>query len=143
MTNVDYERLNAAIAQVETFLDGKYRGCTARVPLGELGEVEWTGDILKWRSSRTSFCPLRSASADVREALVTVLDDLVAALEVQCETRRRRSEDVRARVDAISELPWEWRALVGRHYPAMALVEVAGLLEEGALVEIQAVAAIP
>ena len=35
-----------------------------------------------------------------------------------------------------------WRELVGRHYPAMALVEVAELLEKGALVEIQAVAAI-
>ena len=35
-----------------------------------------------------------------------------------------------------------WRELVGRHYPAMALVEVSDLLEKGALVEIQAVAAI-
>jgi len=35
-----------------------------------------------------------------------------------------------------------WRELVGRHYPAMALVEVGGLLEAGALVEIQAVAAV-
>jgi enamine deaminase RidA (YjgF/YER057c/UK114 family) len=35
-----------------------------------------------------------------------------------------------------------WRELVGRHYPAMALVEVAGLLEKDALVEIQAVATI-
>ena len=35
-----------------------------------------------------------------------------------------------------------WREVVGRHYPAMALVEVAGLLEPGALVEIQAVAAV-
>jgi len=36
-----------------------------------------------------------------------------------------------------------WREVVGRHYPAMALVKVAGLLEEGALVEIQGLAAIP
>lgn len=35
-----------------------------------------------------------------------------------------------------------WRELVGRHYPAMALVEVKGLLEPGAKVEIQAVAAV-
>jgi enamine deaminase RidA (YjgF/YER057c/UK114 family) len=33
-----------------------------------------------------------------------------------------------------------WRALMGRHYPAMALVEVKGLLEDGAKVEIEAVA---
>lgn len=36
-----------------------------------------------------------------------------------------------------------WRDLVGRHYPAMALVEVADLLEEGALVEIEATAVLP
>ena len=35
-----------------------------------------------------------------------------------------------------------WRELVGRHFPAMALVEVAGLLEKDALVEIQAIAAL-
>jgi len=33
-----------------------------------------------------------------------------------------------------------WRAVFGRHYPAMSLVQVAGLLEDGALVEIEATA---
>ncbi|HED65513.1 MAG TPA: RidA family protein [Planctomycetes bacterium] len=36
-----------------------------------------------------------------------------------------------------------WKNLVGRHFPAMALVQVAALLEEGALVELQARAALP
>jgi enamine deaminase RidA (YjgF/YER057c/UK114 family) len=36
-----------------------------------------------------------------------------------------------------------WRAHMGRHFPAMALVEVNALLEDAALVEIEAVAAIP
>ncbi|MBL8859622.1 MAG: RidA family protein [Planctomycetes bacterium] len=36
-----------------------------------------------------------------------------------------------------------WRAILGKHFPAMALVEVAGLLEPGALVEIEATAALP
>lgn len=35
-----------------------------------------------------------------------------------------------------------WRELVGPSWPAMALVEVRGLLESGALVEIQGIAAI-
>jgi enamine deaminase RidA (YjgF/YER057c/UK114 family) len=35
-----------------------------------------------------------------------------------------------------------WRELMGRHYPAMALVEVAGLVEDGALLEIQGLAAV-
>lgn len=38
------------------------------------------------------------------------------------------------------EVGERWRSLMGRHFPAMALVEVKGLLEEGAQVEIEAVA---
>jgi enamine deaminase RidA (YjgF/YER057c/UK114 family) len=33
-----------------------------------------------------------------------------------------------------------WRRHFGRHYPAMALVQVAALLEDGAMVEIEATA---
>ncbi len=36
-----------------------------------------------------------------------------------------------------------WRARMGKHYPAMSLVKVAGLLEPGALVEIEGVALLP
>jgi enamine deaminase RidA (YjgF/YER057c/UK114 family) len=36
-----------------------------------------------------------------------------------------------------------YREVVGRHFPAMSLVQVAGLLEDGALVEIEATAALP
>jgi enamine deaminase RidA (YjgF/YER057c/UK114 family) len=32
---------------------------------------------------------------------------------------------------------------MGRHFPAMSLVEVADLLEDGALVEVEATAALP
>jgi enamine deaminase RidA (YjgF/YER057c/UK114 family) len=35
-----------------------------------------------------------------------------------------------------------WRRLMGRHYPAMAVVEVKGLVEDGAVVEIEATAVI-
>jgi enamine deaminase RidA (YjgF/YER057c/UK114 family) len=36
-----------------------------------------------------------------------------------------------------------WRRRMGKHYPAMSLVRVAGLLEPGALVEIEGVAMLP
>jgi enamine deaminase RidA (YjgF/YER057c/UK114 family) len=36
-----------------------------------------------------------------------------------------------------------FREIVGTHYPAMALVQVAALLEEGAKVEIEATAVLP
>lgn len=43
---------------------------------------------------------------------------------------------------ARAEVGEAWRRVMGRHYPAMTLVEVAGLFEEGAVVEIRAVAAV-
>jgi enamine deaminase RidA (YjgF/YER057c/UK114 family) len=36
-----------------------------------------------------------------------------------------------------------WRAAMGRHYPAMALVEVRSLVDLGAMVEIEATAVLP
>jgi len=36
-----------------------------------------------------------------------------------------------------------WRRLFGRHYPAMSLVQVAGLVEAGAKVEIEGIAVLP
>jgi enamine deaminase RidA (YjgF/YER057c/UK114 family) len=36
-----------------------------------------------------------------------------------------------------------WRRRAGRHYPAIALVEVSGLVAPGALVELQALAVLP
>ncbi len=37
----------------------------------------------------------------------------------------------------------EWRRVLGRVYPAMTLVEVSRLLEQGAMVEVEATAVIP
>jgi enamine deaminase RidA (YjgF/YER057c/UK114 family) len=41
------------------------------------------------------------------------------------------------------ELGEAYQRVMGRHFPAMSLVEVAALLEEGALIEIEATAALP
>jgi len=49
-------------------------------------------------------------------------------------------DQYRAAMPAIGE---GWRARLGKYYPAMSLVKVAGLLEPGALVEIEGVAVLP
>jgi len=49
--------------------------------------------------------------------------------------------DKRLYTDALREVGAAYRAAFARHYPAMALVQVADLLEDGALVEIEATAA--
>ena len=48
--------------------------------------------------------------------------------------------DKREYLARTAEIGERWRALMGKHYPAMALVEVKGLLEDGAKVEIEGVA---
>ena len=45
-------------------------------------------------------------------------------------------------IDSLPGVGAAYREILGKHFPAMALVQVADLLEEGALVEIQAVAAV-
>ncbi|MBV9171734.1 MAG: RidA family protein [Chloroflexi bacterium] len=44
---------------------------------------------------------------------------------------------------ALREIGQMYRELIGAHYPAMTLVQVADLLEDGARVEIEATAVIP
>ncbi|HLT46719.1 MAG TPA: RidA family protein [Rubricoccaceae bacterium] len=51
--------------------------------------------------------------------------------------------DKRAYRAAEREIGRAYRAVFGTHYPAMTLVEVADLLEDGALVEIEATAVVP
>lgn len=41
------------------------------------------------------------------------------------------------------EIGKAYREIIGEHYPAMTLVQVSGLLENGALVEIEASAVLP
>ena len=51
--------------------------------------------------------------------------------------------DRQAYLDAQSEIGAAYRRVLGRHYPAMSLVEVSALVESKALVEIEATAVIP
>lgn len=51
--------------------------------------------------------------------------------------------DKAAYVARQTEIGAAYRRVIGRHFPAMTLLVVAGLLEEGAKVEIEATAVIP
>lgn len=48
-----------------------------------------------------------------------------------------------AYLTSLREIAVSWKAIIGRHYPAMALVEVSRLVEPHALVEIEATAVVP
>ncbi|HEX8459106.1 MAG TPA: RidA family protein [Pyrinomonadaceae bacterium] len=76
---------------------------------------------------------LANVLAVVREAGGT--PDEIARLVVYVTDR----EEYRARQSEVGQC---WRKLMGRHFPAMALVEVKALLEDDAKVEIEGIAVI-
>ena len=51
--------------------------------------------------------------------------------------------DKHAYLASLSELGRHYKAAIGRHFPAMALVQVVALVEDRAVVEIEATAVIP
>jgi enamine deaminase RidA (YjgF/YER057c/UK114 family) len=51
--------------------------------------------------------------------------------------------DVVAYRASLKEIGEAWKAIIGPKYPAMALVEVRGLVEPEALIEIEATAVVP
>ena len=51
--------------------------------------------------------------------------------------------DIDAYRSSLKEIGEAWKAIMGRNYPAMALVAVSALVEPAALVEIEATAVVP
>jgi enamine deaminase RidA (YjgF/YER057c/UK114 family) len=51
--------------------------------------------------------------------------------------------DKKEYLGAYKELGKVYREIIGRHYPAMTAVEVSGLIEDGARVEIEVTAVLP
>jgi enamine deaminase RidA (YjgF/YER057c/UK114 family) len=51
--------------------------------------------------------------------------------------------DRREYFDSLKDVGAAYRELVGKHYPAMTVVQVGGLVEERARLEIEATAVIP
>jgi enamine deaminase RidA (YjgF/YER057c/UK114 family) len=91
----------------------------------------------------------RIVSTDFATQFLQALDNLIAVVRaagggtehiVKLLVFVTDLEAYRAATKAIGE---GWRGRLGKHYPAMSLVKVAGLLEPGALVEIEGVAVLP
>lgn len=51
--------------------------------------------------------------------------------------------DKHAYLEALPLVGAAYRALMGRNYPAMAVVQVTALVEDGAMIEIEAMAVVP
>lgn len=82
--------------------------------------------------------------AQFRQALENVAA-VVAAADARPEDIVRLTiyvTDKRLYLDEVREIGAVYRDVLGKHFPAMALVQVADLLEEGAQVEIEATAVV-
>ncbi|MDX2008324.1 MAG: RidA family protein [Meiothermus sp.] len=81
----------------------------------------------------------------VRQALQNILQTLAEAGAKPEHVVRLTwyVTDRQAYLDSLAELGRVYRELMGRNYPVMAVVVVAGLLEARAKVEIEATAVIP
>lgn len=88
-------------------------------------------------------------SDDLIEQFAMALDNVLAVVQAANGSVEQITEmtvfvtDLEGYRQRYKELGPIWRDRLGRHYPAMALIGIAGLVEERALVEIQARAVLP
>jgi len=100
------------------------------------GQIGWSGQG-EWLE--------RSFAGQFRQALKNILD-ILAQAGGKPEHLVRLTWYVLDRKEylaSLKELGAAYRELMGRHYPTMAVVQVSGLVEDAARLEIEATAVIP
>ena len=100
------------------------------------GQVGWTGEG-KWQS--------RDFAGQFRQAIKNILEVLKQA-DGKPEHIVRLTWyvlDKREYLSALKSVGEAYRELMGRHYPTMAVVQVSGLVEDEARLEIEATAVVP
>lgn len=110
------------------------------------GKVLFVGGQIGWdpRSSTPKF-PEGGFAAQWDQAVANVIE-VVRAAGGQPEHIARLTiyvVDKKEYLASLKELGAIWRKHFGRHYPAMALVQVVALVEDLARVEIEATAVLP
>ena len=99
------------------------------------GQVGWTGQG-EWRE--------KSFAGQFRQALKNIVEVLAEAGGKPEHIARLTWYviDKKEYLGSIREVGLAYRELMGRHYPAMAVVQVSGLFEDEARLEIEATAVI-
>ena len=107
------------------------------------GEMVFVAGQVGWDASQTI------ASERLDEQVRQALRNIVAILEQAGAGPEHivrmtwYATDKSEYLEAAKEVGAAYRDVIGSHYPAMSLVEVAGLIEPGAKIEIEATAVIP
>jgi enamine deaminase RidA (YjgF/YER057c/UK114 family) len=84
-------------------------------------------------------------AGQVRQALKNIVEVLAEAKAKPAHIVRMTwyLMDRREYIAAYKEIGAAYRDIVGSHYPAMSAVQVSGLIEDGARVEIEVTAVVP
>src|SRR5262245_50282270 len=100
------------------------------------GQIGWTGNG-EWKE--------RSFAGQCRQALLNVITVLKEAQGKPEHIVRLTWYvlDKQEYLSSVKEVGAAYRSLMGKHYPAMAVVQVSGLVEDEARLEIEAMAVIP
>ena len=100
------------------------------------GQIGWTGEG-KWEA--------KDFAGQFRQTLKNTLAVLAEAGAGSEHIVRMTwyITDKKEYLGAITEVGAAYRELIGKHYPAMAVVQVAGLMEDAAKVEIETTAVVP
>ena len=100
------------------------------------GQIGWTGQG-EWKE--------RSFAGQFRQALANILEVLKEAKGGPQHIVRLTWYvlDKKEYLASLAEVGAAYRELMGRHYPTMAVVQVSGLIEDEARLEIEATAVVP
>ncbi len=100
------------------------------------GQIGWTGEC-RWQA--------RDFAGQFRQALLNVIAVLKEAQGKPEHIVRLTWYvlDKKEYLAALKEVGAAYRELMGRHYPTMAVVQVSGLVEDEARLEIEATAVVP
>jgi enamine deaminase RidA (YjgF/YER057c/UK114 family) len=107
------------------------------------GRMVFTGGIIGWNADQVF--ETDDFVAQVEQALKSIVEVLACAGAGPEHLVRLTwyVTDKREYLDSLKDLGQIYKAVIGRHYPAMALVQVVALVEDRAKVEIEATAVIP
>ena len=107
------------------------------------GRMVFTGGLIGWTADQRF--ETDDFAAQAAQALRNVVEVLACANARPDHLVRLTwyVTDKRDYLGSLEELGRAYREIIGRHYPAMALVQVAALVEDRAKVEIEATAVIP
>ena len=107
------------------------------------GKTIYVGGQIGWNAQQQFECD------DLPGQVRQTLENIVAVLKVGGAEPRHITQltwyltDKKDYLANLKEIGRAYRDVIGRHFPAMAAVQVVGLVEDRAKVEIQAIAVIP